>query len=308
MVEELLGKTSKTGNFDSIFVKANESDTMEIPNSNILRMYYLDIANNKFDYKGLVKFLRKNIGEYVFSRATIKNMINDEEEQAIGLYATDLLRKLSDKDKGAGGELGELLLYLMLEHDVHAHKLLSKVELKTNSNMYVNGCDAVHLLQLPGETDSFQLVLGEAKIKNNLTEAVNEAFNSIVNVELRHDNDLRLLEPCIVNEAFDEKTVEKLKTILIPSKRDRRISTDGAFGIFLGYSLDTSSFGPVDNRLFRKKAVEQIEKDIAEVRQKIIRKITELNLTGYSFYCFVLPFNSACDDRLEIMKQIKGGA
>ena len=78
-----------------------------------------------------------------------------------------IIRKANNpNDYGAGGKLGEILLYLFLENKLDAPKLLSKVELKTSGNQYVFGSDGVHLFQL--DNKNFQLILGESKIKGVL--------------------------------------------------------------------------------------------------------------------------------------------
>ena len=79
--------------------------------------------------------LQRNIGRYVFSRASIEQFKAEGDAEAIGLKAIELLRKANNpNDYGAGGELGEILLYLFLENKLDAPKLLSKVELKTSDN------------------------------------------------------------------------------------------------------------------------------------------------------------------------------
>lgn len=166
-----LTTTSITNGFDSVFTEVKHDIGLNLKNNNCLRLFCLDIANNAFTYSGLFGYLQRNIGRYVFSRATIEQFKADGDTDAIGLKAVELLRTAqSSKDRGAGGELGEILLYLFLEQNLKAPKLLSKVELKTSGNQYVFGSDAVHLLSL--SNNAFQLVLGESKIIGDLKNAV----------------------------------------------------------------------------------------------------------------------------------------
>ena len=64
--------------------------------------------------------------------------------------------------KRQDGELGELLLFCFLESQLKAPKILSKLELKTTSGLYVNGADGVHFLKL--EDGNYQLIFGESKM------------------------------------------------------------------------------------------------------------------------------------------------
>jgi len=308
MNDIMLQNTSSDKGFNSVFSEVQGHGSLKIPNSNCLRLFHLEIKNSKFSYLGLHPFLQKNIGRYVFSRATIENYYLEGEAEAIGLRAIELLRTASDpNDNGAGGELGEILLYLFLEQKLNAPKLLSKIELKTSGNQYVFGSDAVHLLKIDGKTiPSFQLVLGESKIKGDLKSAVDAAFKSIGAAEKNQENEIRLIEKNILAESFDAETTEFIKSLIVPSKRDLSVNVDNAFGIFLGYSLkmDDPQNGNDD---FRVQATKQMEQDLLDIAPYIEKKITKSGLSGYSFYIYLLPFNDASDDRAAIIQKLKGG-
>lgn len=303
-----ISATSKGAGFDSVFAEVHSGD-LELNNPNCLRIFRLDVQNNSFSHSGIHQLLQNNIGRYVFSRAAIERFHTDDEAEAISAKALELLRTASNpKDKGAGGELGEILLYLFLEQKLGAPKLLSKIELKTSSNQYIYGSDGVHLLFSASDKNKplCQLVLGESKIVGDLTEAINDAFSSIAKVAANPSDELRLIESNIFKEAFDENTVDYLKKIIIPSKRDLDNPIDKAFGIFLGYSigLDSSSFSNADYRVaVQNKMTEDINQNVKHIKAKIEAS----NLSAYSFYFYVLPFDNAAKDRADIINRLKGG-
>lgn len=301
---ECLRNTSFENGFNSVFKEINTTRKLELKNDNCLRFFYLDISNNYFDYSGLHYYLQKNIGRYVFSRATIEKYKKDGDVEAIGLKAIELLRKVSnDRDSGAGGELGEILLYLFLEQKLKAPKLLSKVELKTSPNQYVFGSDAIHLL--PIDNEYFQLIFGEAKIKGKLNDGVKEAFKSIVKVVDPNNNEIVLVENNIFKESFSAKEIEYIESIILPKKRDRDINIDKAFGIFLGYTLDIDR-SQYSNREFKDAVIEKICDDIDSVARYIEEMINKKSLSHYSFYFYILPFNDSQKDRIAIMKKLRG--
>ena len=300
----ILNNTSISKGFDSVFTEINASQNLNLKNDNCLRLFHLDVINNSFSYSGLHQFLQRNIGQYVFSRASIEQFEEDGDGHAIGLKAVELLRTANNaNDKGAGGELGEILLYLFLEQKLNAPKLLSKVELKTSGNQYVFGSDGVHLLSMGEKT--FQLVLGESKIKGDLKKAVDEAFVSIEKVSANTDNEIRLIEKNILAEAFDDKTSEFIKSMLVPLKRDKSINYDNAFGIFLGYTLGINAT-EYSNSEYREAVRDELKKDIQNIATYIEGKINGSGLFGYSFYFYILPFNDAAKDRASIIKKLKG--
>lgn len=301
---DVLANTSIKNGFDSVFKEVVGGQRLNLRNNNCLRLFCLDISNNEFSYAGLHQFLQRNVGRYVFSRATIEQFVADGDADAIGLKAIELLRQANKpEDDGAGGELGEMLLYLFLEQKLNAPKLLSKVELKTAKNQYVFGSDGVHLLPLGDKM--FQLVLGESKIKGDLKDAVEDAFKSIQKVSNDTGNEIRLIERNVFAESFDPEMTELIKSIIVPSKRDLSIAVDNAFGVFLGYTLGIDSNG-YSNADFRLAVDTQITNDLKSIAAYIENKINKLNMSGYSFYFYVLPFNNASKDRATVIQKLKG--
>ena len=301
----LLHNSSNSKGFDNVFSEITPSKKLCLKNNNCLRLFHLDISNNEFSYIGLHSLLQKNIGRYVFSRAMIDKLTVEGDAEAIGLRAVELLRDASNpNDSGAGGELGEILLYLFLEIKLGAPKLLSKMELKTSPNQYVFGSDGIHLLRLDNKI--FQLILGESKIKGDLEDAVDNAFDSIKTVSAQPSNELRLVDSRIFTETFDEQTTNFIKSLIIPSKRDASIRVDKAFGIFLGYTLgvDASQYS---NTEFREVVNRKLKDDFTKVAKYIEGKINNSGLAGYSFYFFLLPLNDASKDRANIIQKLKGG-
>lgn len=75
------------------------------------------------------------------------------------------------------GEGGELLLFLLMEKILGYPQILSKMPLKTNSEMHVHGSDGVHArLNNDGVLD---LYWGESKLYQNSSSAFTECFESI---------------------------------------------------------------------------------------------------------------------------------
>lgn len=305
--EKNLNITSKGTGFYSTFREIPHKGDLRLLNPNHVKLFCLDINSNLFSYSSLHEYLQKNIGSYVFSRAKVERFKVDDAIETVGLKAVEYLRTANNlSDKGAGGELGEILLYLFLEQVLGAPKLLSKIELKSSGNQYVYGCDGVHLLgqsQEGGEV-FHQLVLGESKIIGDLKKAIDDAFDSIIKFNLDNSADLNLIETNIFKEAFDKQTTEYIKSLVIPSKRDIYEPIDKAFGIFLGYTpkIDRN----VSNHDFRKNALQQIEDDIEKAITYIVERIKKNKLEHNSFYFYVLPFNNAKVDRAMIINKLKG--
>jgi len=309
----LLGKTLNDRDFAGVFTKIEHNGNLGLSNPNHVHIYHLNIENNVFIYEGLHRFLQNNIGRYVFSRAQLNQFRTIGDTESIGLRAIELLRKSSKPtDTGAGGELGEMLLYAFLEQVLGAPKLLSKVELKTSTNTYVYGSDGVHLLSSNDDNGLpfYQLVLGESKIKGDLKAAVNDAFVSIRKIIMNPINEIRLVESNIFKEAYAPEQAEYIKSIILPEKRGDT-QYDKAFGVFLGYSLSLDASG-MSNAQYRQAVKNRMREDITAVITHIAKKINEKDdngndLSGYSFYFYTLPFNNTDSDRRTIIDNLMGG-
>ena len=309
----LLEKTLNDKDFAGVFTKVEHAGNLGLRNPNHVHIYHLNIENNAFIYEGLHRFLQNNVGRYVFSRAQLNQFRIDGDTESIGLKAIELLRKShKPADTGVGGELGEMLLYAFLEEVLGAPKLLSKVELKTSTNMYGYGSDGVHLLSSSDDngTPFYQLVLGESKIKGDLKAAVDDAFISIKKIIANPDNEIRLVESNIFKEAFTPEQAEHIKNIILPEKRGDT-QYDKAFGVFLGYSLSLDATG-MSNTQYRQAVKDKLVEDITAVITHIAKKINEkddkgYDLSGYSFYFYTLPFNNTDNDRRTIIEKLMNG-
>lgn len=281
---------------------------LQLPNQNHVRFFCFNIDSCEFDYSELNNCLRDNIAYYVFSRLKMEKYETEKRLTAAGIDAIEFLKDATNpKDCGAGGELGEFLLYLFLENMLKAPKILTKVELKSSSEMYVHGWDGVHLYYNQ-DSSSYQLIYGESKIYKSISKALTEAMNSIENLKLTNDKDLILIDSQIFTESIRKEDAELIRNLIIPSKNKKANLPfiDKAFGIFLGYTFECKEKNNIE---CRSKIKQKIKKDIENEIPKIKMKIEELGLTNHSFYFYILPFNDAMKDRRTIINKlmVRGG-
>lgn len=305
----MLNKTCNDEEFSKVFKELKHDEKLELPNNNLLKMYYTKIMNNKFEYSNLQELLLSNITNYVFSRRVNKEAYDTKKIPNLTRKAMMEFRKLNNKkDCGNGGELGELLLYIFLESNLKAYKLLSKMELKTNSEDYIKGADGIYLYEYEDKKKEkhFEYIIGEAKIEATSAKSISDAFESILTHLQKENFERELVDREIFKETFSEEQAEKIKRLLVPSAEDDDIDMQKAFGIFIGYGLNKDlRLDEVDNRKGQKIIEERIQKDIKNICKNIKNKIKEhKDLKNYSFYVYVMPFKDAKKDRVEILKNI----
>jgi hypothetical protein len=206
--------------------------------------------------------------------------------------------RLWTKSQPNSGEGGELLLYALLEQGLGVPQILSKMSLKTNTNMQIHGTDGVHAKVLPDGT--LALYWGEAKIYANLSEALANCITSLSPYLLgtstaqdtwliRHYADLG--DPEVtrrVLEYFDNN-----------SPKSAEVEVRGA--CLVGFSHDDYPNLPKMKAELQKV----LDATLKEWQAKVQAKIDENKVTGYEIEVFFLPVPSAEDFRAAVMTALQ---
>ena len=288
--------------FLNLFHKIFENEPIE--NGNKLNLFSLKISNNAFSYATLVEELGDILTAYALSRSAYDELCSQKKYTTLVSKAKERLRKAESND----GELGEILLYTMLEAHLKAPKLLTKLELKTDPNHYVNGADGVHLLKIDDNT--FQFIFGESKLYSDLKKGVKKAFESLKNLLKEDLNKLRyeiqLVNSNFLKEAHDEHSVDLLKKLLIPRENDEDLNIDHSFGIFLGFDVEiTDDERKLNNADFRETIYEKVENAVRAILPTINDHIKQDDFRGYSFYIYIVPFSELKKQRKKMIAELK---
>jgi len=279
----------------------NVINGMDLENQNNLSVFIPRISNNRFNYDDIIASLSEAIISFVMSR----NEILKYEGTPGAMKSRTARMKFRDHASNEG-ELGEVLLYCFLESHLGAPKILSKYELKTAANDYVKGSDGVHLLKISEKT--FQLLIGESKMKKTLQDGIAEAFESLkrfVGVacgKLQFEN--ALIESNLIKEAVDSDTFEYLAKILIPKERAIETNLDLSFGVFVGFEFDSDANSGLSNDEHREKMKSEIV-DQVKARIPILKKrLSDSAFSGYCFYVYMIPFSDIEKTRKMIIEAV----
>lgn len=279
----------------------HDIEDLELDKSNKVNVFTLKVKNNAFAYDELVKLLSNQLYHFALSRTEVQKLIDAKEYATLVSKAQDKLRRYSSNE----GELGEILLYCLLESHLNAPKILTKLEIKTAKNDYVKGADGVHLLKVT-ETD-YQLIFGESKLNSNLQTGIYEAFGSLSKLlsENKIEFEIGLVNSQLIKETANPELYEFLKKVIIPNARENEISTDYSFGIFLGYDVGiTEEESNKSNSEFRTHIREKIKQEVESLIDSINFQINKSEFTGYNFHLYVIPFSNLAEKRKEIIQQL----
>lgn len=294
--------TSK-GKFDKVFTPV-ASEELSISAKHDLQIFCLKFDDFDFDYHGLWRHLRNNIGYYVYSRAQIDTYVEYDEISALAYDAIAHIKKaISEGKLPTGNELGELLLYIFLEQVLGAPKLMSKVEIGNHGDFLTSESSGIHLLTADETFPFSQIILGTSMINGDLQKAIDLAFTDAQKLKERKKDERRFVESNIFAASFPTRIYEQLETIILPSETDSQ-KPSTAFGMFVGYSLSGVSSNRKPINEYQSDVLEQIRNDIKSNVSFIESRITQYGLDGYSMYIYLLPFADADTDKNNIMDKL----
>jgi len=275
----------------------------KLDNSNSLNVFTLKMQNNRFAYNDLLDLLGNNLYFFALSRTVIQKLIDNKQFDTLIKRTKNKFRNYTSNE----GELGEVMLYCLLEAHLNAPKILTKLELKTANNDYVKGADGVHLLKL--DKENYQLILGESKLDRDLKQGIYDAFKSISKLlkdgNKKLDFEFDLVNSQLIKEAYDENQYKKLKSILLPSAKTNETYLDYSFGVFLGFEAKITDVEmTLSNSEFRKQINERIKQEVLDNISSFNFQIKKEEFAGYQFYIYVIPFSELAKKRKEIIKDL----
>lgn len=266
-----------------------------------LNLFLLPMNGRNFDYDKVSNSLLESVADYSLSLKT--KQMYDGKPMLISKEARKKFKEAAKND----GELGELLLFCLLEGFLEAPKILTKLELKTSGERYVCGSDGVHLKKISEK--KYHLIFGESKTHKNLLSAFRNAFKSIDKLK----SDL-WFEKSLISSNIDahvgpedKDVLEAIKSLLYPYqiKTDKSIDIDDAFSILVCYEIDISKEQEaLTNKDFPLKIQEKVIKQIEKYRPNIYESIKKHDLRGSTFYIFVIPFTDINKYRKKILQDI----
>lgn len=305
-VETPLDYTAKNEMFLKTFTEITHTATLPTPNKSTIKLFSLGYSGRKFNHQSIGRFIKSNLDRYVFSRIERKKKIEDDEESMLLFDAVQEIKRIYPK-LDLGDHFADIMLYSFLECSINAPKIFSKIELTKQSGNYRSESSNIHFL---AKTDiplsNNQIILGTSTIKNDILGAVDSAISQIKTIDDNSDNEVNLIEKGILDSTFGRETVNYLKRAIIPTRAS--IPTpDISYGIFIGYSVDSSGLETLSNSDFQNELTSRMAADIKGVASTIHSKINSLGLTGHSFYLFFFPLIDAENEKSQIMSGSIGG-
>jgi len=249
-------------------------------------LVYLPCKNGVCDHSELFRVIKESImSNFVLSFSEIEKKLAIKSKVTPEMLFKKAVRKLSQHT--AQGELGELILFTLLEVFLNAPKILSKISLKTSRRMPVYGADAVHAQYVDG---SLRLYLGESKLHQSFSTAATSAVGSISTILQKYCDEFDLIDTHIDFPEMDLNSRTSLLELLDPFSETRGTITEILHSpCFIGF-VEPSIFTD-DEDEYIKNYLELAEGYIEEFYEKLKDKRGNANKTAL----LLLPF-SCMDD------------
>ena len=245
-------------------------------------LVYLPCKDGVCDHSDLFRVIKQSImTNFVLTCSEIEEKLSIKREKAPEELFKKAVRKISKHT--AKGDLGELLLFTILEVYFNAPKILSKISHKGSPKIPVFGADAVHAQFVDG---ALKLYLGESKLHKTFSSASSKAVKSISSFIEKYHIEFDLIDSHI--DFPDMNTAPRLELInlLNPFSDDNEFDSEILHvPCFIGF-VEPSVFCD-DEECYKNQYIEVAKKCIGNFYSKL-KKNNDINKTAL----ILLPFSS----------------
>ena len=277
------------------------------------RFFYVTFRDSKPTIDDLITIAHARMVNFVMPRARINEAVEQMVANPGVMYpwvlltteARDLFMR-TDKETGRSGELGELLLYMLIEWVLKAPIVACKMYLKTAQQMPVHGVDGIHLGY---EADKLIMYWGESKLHAKLSSALDDIAESIsayVKDPTKYANEVRIIRSNLNLDAVGGDMRQAIKNYFNPYKPESNNFLDG-YACLAGFDYQLyDDVAKLDHDACEEAFRLAYEKRVASTCDLIVKKVKAADLDNFRFSYFLLPFPSVDDARAKFQARLWG--
>ena len=294
--EDIFTKTVSDETFATVFRQVNASKMDAVRNRNAIHAFVLKPELLPFSYAKLKNLVTSNIANYAVARGVSKTDV-------VGIQAASLLRRYA-KSGIPNNLLGELLVYIFLEHEDDALKLYTRAEISKDKRTIDS--EGMYLKRDQGKT---QLILGASQLSNNLENAINSVVTQVANFNNNQPDEMVLatdiVDSSIIQTQFGEDKSNAIIKLMAPTETD--FEAVASYGLFIGYKFRTElDLDDCTQEEAKERCRQAINGDLEQAIGQLNTAIQQHHWQKSSFYVYLLPFTNAEEDSFAIMKDLIG--
>lgn len=272
--------------------------------STLVRTHFLaHDANGVPAVESLAKAMADAALDFCIPRDKIKQAFADYEKTGSTAAVVSLHEQARDLfvKSESSGEGGELLLFLLLERVLQRPQLISKMTLKTNTQVHVHGSDGIHgNLADDGVLD---LYWGESKLYRSSSDAFKDCFESIAPYLRPGGGDCRKRDLLLVRDHLDVTQTELLSYLLEyfdeTKQKSLKVRWNGV--CLVGFNHNNYPNIAALDDIQEAKLLNVVERWHSIVRERV----SEFKIMAVNIDLFCIPMPSVTNLRACILKQMR---
>ncbi|MBA0203914.1 DUF1837 domain-containing protein [Pectobacterium brasiliense] len=175
-------------------------------------LFYLPYNFGSNDFTYLFEIIKQEILlNFAFKCSEVEGKLKDSDPEELERLLTRAVRRFSKHT--AKGELGELILFTLIDVYLEAPKILSKLSFKTSRRVAVFGADAVHAQYV---NDNLFIYFGESKLHKNFNGAAADAVTSIKSAREKFRDEFDLIESHLDFPDMTEHQMDDIMEFINP--------------------------------------------------------------------------------------------
>lgn len=277
------------------------------------RFFYVSFRESKPTIDDLIKIAHARMVNFAIPRSRINEAVAEMRANPgvmdpwvhLTTEARDLFIK-TQRETGRSGELGEILLYMLIEWVLKAPIVACKMYLKTSQQMPVHGTDGIHLGY---ENDNLVLYWGESKLHATLSSALTDIASSIsdhVKSPEKRENEIRIIRSNLNLDGLNDEARTAIKNYFNPYKPESN-KLHNSYACLAGF--DSTLYDEVascEHGVCESTFCEKYEARIESACKLIVKKVKDADLHTFRFSYFLLPFPSVDDARSRFQDKLWG--
>ena len=240
--------------------------------------------------------------DFCIPRAKIKQAYADCGKTGSTAAIVSLGRQARDLfvESESSGEGGELLLFLLLERVLQRPQLISKMALKTNTQVHVHGSDGIHA----DLTDDgvLNLYWGESKLYHSSSEAFKDCFESIAPYLRPDGGNRRKRDLFLVRDHLNVTQTELLSYLIeyFDETKAKTLKVRWNGVCLVGFDLDNYPNIAALNETQKKELSEIVRR----WHSTIGNRVNEFKIVAVNIDLFCIPMPSVADLRTQVLKKM----
>ncbi|WP_394279528.1 DUF1837 domain-containing protein [Microbacterium sp.] len=222
-----------------------------------------------------------------------RHRISEAMEHLVRTGSTSKFARLESQarelfvDADGSGEGGELLLFLLMERILRLPQIMTKMSLKTSSNVHFHGSDGVHArLSEDGVLDLFW---GESKLHKTPSGAIMECFASVAPF-LRADGAERRRDLLLLRDQLNVEQQSLAIHLLDYFDESHPSAVDVRWNAVCLIGFDYKNYP--NSRALTEAHKTELEKAIERWQRLVGRRLADNDLAAISIDVYCVPFPS----------------